>query len=101
MTVVGALRVGEIVTGKRIAEDRPIETLVREPTKDAGGGGDLGVIVVPASAKVRLRIVIEGTDENHASQTAKPLASPDRIGSSSGVYIPIIWDGWVPGSVSL
>jgi hypothetical protein len=28
------------------------------------------------------------------------LARPDMIGSSSGVYIPMICDGWVPGSVS-
>src|SRR3954470_9409549 len=56
---------------------------------------------VAAAAKVRFGIVCVGADENHWSQTANPRASPDMIGSISGAYMPMISEGWVPGSVSL
>src|SRR5215467_12316651 len=56
---------------------------------------------VAAPANARLGIVCVGADANQWSHTAKPRASPDMIGSNSGVYIPIISDGTVSGNVSL
>src|SRR5277367_2610644 len=54
---------------------------------------------VPAQTKARLGKVSVGTEANHWSQTAKPLARPDRMGSIAGVNIPMMSAATVPGSI--
>src|ERR1700736_3671595 len=56
---------------------------------------------VAAPAKHRFGMVCVGTEANQWSQTAYFRARVDMIGSISGVYMPMMSDGMVPGSVSL
>src|SRR6185437_683433 len=55
---------------------------------------------VAEPANARFGIVWVGADENQRSQTANPFARADMIGNISGVYMPMISDGSVSGSVS-
>src|SRR5215813_14031481 len=55
---------------------------------------------VAAAANARFGMVWVGTEANHWSQTAYPWAKPDMTGSIAGVYMPMISDGSVSGSVS-
>src|SRR5579862_2631927 len=52
---------------------------------------------VPVSAKARFGKVSVGTEQNHASHTANPLASALMTGRTEGSYIPMISDGLTPG----
>src|SRR5580704_2979538 len=56
---------------------------------------------VAAAAKARLGIVCVGADANQRSHTANPFAKPDMMGNICELYMPIISEGSVPGSVSL
>ena len=55
--------------------------------------------LVAAQANARFGIVSVGTEAYQWSQTAKPLASPDRMGSAAGGKMPMMFVATVPASM--
>ena len=55
--------------------------------------------LVAAQAKARFGRVSVGTEENHRSQTAYPLARADSTGSACGVKQPMMSLAVVPGRI--
>ena len=55
--------------------------------------------LVPEQANARFGMVSVGTEENHWSQTAYPVARADSTGSASGVKQPMMSLAVVPGTM--